>query len=411
MSRTGPERRGGDRGASAHFADGTDRPGAGGGAPGSRRREDPGSSDTPVPLPRDEAAGGSRRRRSRQNRRRRSDGSPLPRGASGLAVLLLVLASAVGAVLLVVRWWPAAAALPWSALTTLVVSAAALVLGAALLARLRPVRPPHRIPAGSALVWGVLAVGGIAPVAAASATPATPFTAVPGTPWSGGFLDALAAVALIACGAVLIAVAAPRALSGPLDGFVAGSLAGIGAQAAGYAAGGAAAAASPAWGQGAFGDAMALIGTILLTGLGGSWATGAVAGTAVGLLAAASWRPNARRAWAALLLLVLAVGAQWMAAAAAGGPSWGALLAALTVFALAMVVSAAVRIPYRSRIRHALASQGAALDLERRDAMELADRSGRREALLRVPGPERKRVAARQEKLLAAAEEAADQRT
>ncbi|WP_017587121.1 PrsW family intramembrane metalloprotease [Nocardiopsis ganjiahuensis] len=285
------------------------------------------------------------------------------------------------------------------------------VIGFWILRRIRPVRPPNLAFSLLALVWGMTGAVGLALYAntqlgsAWSRAGGLEF----GSLWGAALTAPINEELLKVTGVVLIAVIAPRAVRGPVDGFVAGSLVGLGFQLVEdltYAL-------NMISMQGATAGMVSVVQSffarVVLTGLGSHWAMSAVAGTAIGLLAATAWRPGTRRAVGALLLLLLAMGLHWLFDAPLLQSLLGILVKVLAVFVSALAVYLAVRHAYRGRVRRALAEEGEELGIRRSSAVALASRHGRRGELSRVAHPERPAVRARQEQMVAAAEERASE--
>ncbi|PSK98449.1 RsiW-degrading membrane proteinase PrsW (M82 family) [Murinocardiopsis flavida] len=332
----------------------------------------------------------------------------LPALTARLAYIVLC---AAGLVILLRQYGPAARVFPVEAVTAFVLLAAALAIGAWALCRIRPVRPPSAGSAAAAVAWGVTAPVGLAMVANQALIGM--WSKGAGLAFAADWAPALSAPlneeVLKLAGVVLIAVAAPWAVRGPVDGFILGALVGLGFQMVENAT----YALNLVMQQGATdGLQSTLLSVVLrvgLTGLGTHWAMSAVAGTAVGILAAERWRPGRRRAAGAAVLVLVAVALHWFFdAPLLGGSVAGTLVKVAAGFCTAMVVYFAVRHGYRRRVRRALADAGEALDLHRSDALALARRSGRRKALLRVPLPDRPAAESRQRELLATAERRAD---
>ncbi|MFC7741447.1 PrsW family glutamic-type intramembrane protease [Nocardiopsis composta] len=225
-----------------------------------------------------------------------------------------------------------------------------------------------------------------------------------GTAWGPSLTAPLNEELLKLAGVVILAVAAPSALRGPVDGFILGALVGLGFQVVENAL----YALNTVVLQGATAGGVSVLVSlalrIVVTGAGSHWAMTAIAGTAVGLLAAARWRPGPRRAWAAGLLVLFAMALHGFFNAPVLSSLPGAVAKTAVVFTSALLVYLVVRAGYRRRVRNALEAEGAAVDLHRSDARELATRHGRRAALHRIPAPDRPTAARRQLRLLKAAE-------
>ena len=273
------------------------------------------------------------------------------------------------------------------------------VLGFWILRRIRPVRAPSLTFSFLALVWGMTGAIGLALVAnhqlmsAWSRAGGLEF----GSAWGAALTAPVNEGLLKVTGVVLIAVIAPRVVRGPIDGFIMGALVGLGFQLVEdltYAL-------NMITMQGATAGMASVVQTLFvrvgLTGLGSHWAMSAVAGTAIGLLAAASWRPGTRRGVGALLLLLLAMGVHWFFDSPLMENLLGVLVKTLAVFLSAVVVYFVARHGYRGRVRQSLAEQGEELGIRRSSAVALASRQGRRNELGRVAHPERPAVRARLE--------------
>ena len=278
-----------------------------------------------------------------------------------------------------------------------------------LLRRIRPVRDPVLVHSLAALVWGMTGAVGLALIANDHLS--SIWNKVGGLAFGAAWGAALTAPIneelLKVGGVVLIAVMAPRVVRGPVDGFVLGALVGLGFQLVEdfvYSM-------NMILMQGGLDGFIAVVQTFVLrvglTGLGSHWAMSAVAGTAVGLLAAASWRPERRRGMVAAALFLLAVAGHWLFDAPILGTVGGIVLKSLLVFLVAVIVYFVVRHSYRSRVRRALAEEGEGLGIRRSVAMSWAARGGRRKELSRVAHPERPSVRARQQEMVASAEERA----
>lgn len=285
------------------------------------------------------------------------------------------------------------------------------VLGFWVLRRIRPVRAPVLTSSFLALVWGMTGAIGLALVAnqqlmsAWSRAAGLEF----GSAWGAALTAPVNEELVKVAGVVLIAVIAPRAVRGPMDGFIMGSLVGLGFQLVEdftYTL-------NMITMQGATEGMASVVQTLFLrvglTGLGSHWAMTALAGTAIGLLAASAWRPGARRGTGALLLLLLAMGVHWFFDSPLMENLLGILVKTLTVFLAAVAVYVAARHAYRGRVRQSLAEQGEELGIRRSSAVALASRRGRRNELSRVAHPERPAVRARQEQMVAAAEDRASE--
>lgn len=323
------------------------------------------------------------------------------------AMVVLVAACVIG---LALSWMYASGivrAYAWPALLAFVLGVITYLVGFLVLRRIRPVCPPRLTVAVLATIWGILAATGVA--AYANTGMGGLWGQLLGYEAAGDWTAALTAPLneeiLKLAGVVVLAVAFPRALRGPVDGFVLGALVGLGFEVTEnflYALNSISL-------SGALAPATSVADTsvvrVVLTGLGSHWAMTAIAGTAVGVLAAVDWRPGPRRALGALGLVLLAMlGHFFFDSPLLGEGLVGILAKVAFVFLSAMAVYFLVRHTYRSRVRKSLAQQGSALGMRRSDAKKLASRHGRSKALARVARPERPEVRRRQEQMVEEAE-------
>lgn len=305
-----------------------------------------------------------------------------------------------------------AVALPAVWGTAFLIGVAVLAFGYWLLRRIRPVRAPRTAVSLTAVAWGLFAAIGLALVANVAldgilATTLGPQTAdVWGAAVSGPVDEELLKLA----GIVLIAVAFPHALRGPMDGFVVGALVGLGFQVMENLF----MAVQEVTGHGGLGGVDVVVQSaatrVLVTGLGTHWALSAVTGTAVGLIAAAGWRPRARTASAALLLVVLALGMHASINIPVLQDTAGAAFKALVNFAIVMTLYFALRRVYLRRFRDALGDAAEDSGMGRDSALALATRRRRRRALRAAPAADRAGLGEEQNRLVGEAESRAFER-
>jgi RsiW-degrading membrane proteinase PrsW (M82 family) len=288
-----------------------------------------------------------------------------------------------------------------------------LAFGFWVLRRIRPVRDPALDASVVAVLWGLTAApaGGIVANAGLGSIWAKslglPFSEV----WGAAMTAPLNEGVLKLAGIVLVAVAFPAAVRGPVDGFVIGSLVGLGFEVTENFVYSMNAIVQSGGTGGLVPVVQTTVVRLVLTGLGSHWAMSAVAGTAVGLLAAVAWRPGRRRAVAAALLVLLAIALHWLLNSPLFAGFGGVVFKVAAVFLTTMAVYFTVRHAYRRRVRATLASEGAALGMRRSAAVALASRRGRVGELRHVAEPERPAVERRQEQMLAIAEDRAVRRT
>ncbi|MCK9874056.1 PrsW family intramembrane metalloprotease, partial [Nocardiopsis dassonvillei] len=177
-----------------------------------------------------------------------------------------------------------------------------LAFGFWVLRRIRPVRDPALDASVAAVAWGLTAApaGGVVANAGLgsiwSKSLGLPFSEV----WGAAMTAPLNEEVLKLAGIVLVAVAFPAAVRGPVDGFVIGSLVGLGFEVTENFVYSMNAIVQAGGTGGLVPVVQTTVVRLVLTGLGSHWAMSAVAGTAVGLLAAVAWRAGRCRAVAAV---------------------------------------------------------------------------------------------------------------
>ncbi|WP_017597249.1 PrsW family glutamic-type intramembrane protease, partial [Nocardiopsis lucentensis] len=119
---------------------------------------------------------------------------------------------------------------PWAAVLALAFATATLAFGFWILRGIRPVRAPAPVPSAVAAVWGMTAATGAGIIANGGL--GAVWSKLLGLGVTGAWDAALTAPVneelLKLAGIVLVAVVFPRALRGPVDGFVLGALVGLG---------------------------------------------------------------------------------------------------------------------------------------------------------------------------------------
>lgn len=333
-------------------------------------------------------------------------GRPATARVAVLAVGALCLFS-VG--VMVFDFWGMVRVFPGVAALAVVLCAITLLFGYWALRRIRPVRAPDTKTSLVAVAWGFTGAAGLALLAnnAFSGIWAKSISVEFAEKWDAALSAPLNEEALKIVGIVLIALAFPRAVRGPMDGFVIGSLVGLGFQVVEnffYAL-------LSVIQSGAVNvmvsAGLSSVMRVLVTGLATHWALSALTGTAVGLIAASAWRPGARRSVMALLLVLTAMVLHWLFDAPLWTGNAGVLGRVLFNFALVMVVYFVVRRFYRRRVLAALEKEGEALGMGRSEARSLARRRGRRKALRAIPEADRAQTAERQRYLVDVAEDRA----
>ncbi len=179
-------------------------------------------------------------------------------------------------------------AFPGPALLAVALEIPLVLVGVVLVRLLRPVRPPSLIWSGAALAWGATAAAGCALLANQglaglwAKSEGVKFA----SDWSASLSAPLNEELLKLCGVIMIVLAAPYVIRGPLDGMVFGALVGLGFQAI----------ENVTYGlnnivlSGATDPARAVVDSALvrvgLTALGSHWTMTAVAGAGVGYIVA-----------------------------------------------------------------------------------------------------------------------------
>lgn len=309
---------------------------------------------------------------------------------------------AFGAIVLAWQFFRYLSVLPGDAAVAIAVELPLVVIGCWVVRQLRPVHPPPLIWSAAAIIWGAAAATGCALLAnegltglwAKSAGPAFAST------WSAPLSAPLNEELLKVCGVVLVVLAAPHVVRGPLDGMVIGALTGLGFQAAENVAYGLNAVAL----GGAVDPASAILGSagfrIGVTGLGSHWAMTGVAGAGVGYLVrrGRAGLPPAIACLLAAMAMHLVFDAPYVPLLAKVGLN----LAAIVSFYLAL------RHGYAVRARGFLSEQVSAGALPSAQAADLVSRRGRRRAVRETPsGPDRELMRVRQQQALAELDAAA----
>ncbi|MFY7069224.1 PrsW family intramembrane metalloprotease [Nocardiopsis changdeensis] len=337
-----------------------------------RRRNGPGPQRVPAPRAPEQTVAGYR----------------LPAFVSMVVIGVLCL---LGLVTLAVRLGGTVRVFFAEAALGLVFAAATLLFGFWLFRRIRPVRAPDPAASLVAVAWGLTAATGGALLANSaltgvwSKTLGLEFSAVWGAAMTAPFNEELFKLA----GIVLVAVAFPRAVRGPVDGFVIGALVGLGFEVTENLIYGLNTVVQAGGVNGGLAVAQTAVLRVLLTGLGSHWAMSAVAGAGVGLLAAAGWLPGGRRVLGASVLVLTAMAMHWLFDSPLLDGFAGIVFKVLLNFGIAMAVYFAARHAHRRRVRRALALEAEEAGLRRSAAVALARRRARRRALHEVPEAER----------------------
>jgi protease PrsW len=175
---------------------------------------------------------------------------------------------------------------PQSSALAVVLELPLVLIGSALLRRLRPTRAPALLWSAAALVWGATAAAGCALLANQglaglwAKSEGIKFA----SNWSASLTAPLNEELLKLCGVVMVALAAPLAVNGPLDGLVYGALTGLGFQAVEnvtYGLNAILMSGGTSPDRAVLNSALLRVGT---AGLGSHWTMTAVAGAGAGYL-------------------------------------------------------------------------------------------------------------------------------
>jgi protease PrsW len=317
---------------------------------------------------------------------------PMPRAAPARRRMWIVLAvvALVGLAVLVRNLGALARVFPGEAALSFVLMLITAAVGWTILSLARPISSPPRSVSLVSVGWGVTAATGFAILANGGLQGV--WAKLGGiefaSEWSAALTAPLNEELMKLAGVVLIALAWPALVRGPMDGFVYGSLVGLGFQVAEnwtYAM-------NSIVMLGATDDTVGVVQTYLvrvgLTGVGSHWAMTAVAGAGVGFLLGRA----GPRVVPGVGLVLVAMFMHWQF----DSPLLGGLLGAIVKALLNLAIALTVYVVLRHRVR-AAAWAGA----ERAGpgtAAVLLGRRARRRALATLPaGPERDAGARTQE--------------
>ena len=305
-----------------------------------------------------------------------------------------------GTVILVWEFFRYLQVFPGPVLLAVILEVPLLVIGFWLLRLLRPARSPEFVWSVAAVIWGGTAAAGCALIANQGLLSLWAKTA--GVRFAQNWSDSLSAPlneeVFKLCGVIMIVLAAPKLIKGPLDGLIFGALTGLGFQAVENVTYG----LDNIMQQGATDPDHAVTSSWLLrvgsTAIGSHWTMTAVAGTGIGFLIMYS-RAGRRRPG-----LLLALG--FLIAAMAMHLLFDAPHPAIEIkvaidFLIVGLLYLQLRGSYLTRAQGVLDSYaksglippGAAATL-------LSRRSRRRELRLVPPGPERESVPAWHDRIL-----------
>jgi protease PrsW len=274
-----------------------------------------------------------------------------------------------------------------------------LLVGFVVLRLLRPARAPALTWSAAAVAWGATAAAGCALLANRGLISlwakgaGTRFAA----DWSASLSAPLNEEILKLCGVIMIVLAAPLVIQGPLDGMIFGALVGLGFQAT----------ENVTYGlngivlSGATAPVRAVVDSfgvrVGLTALGSHWTMTAVAGAGVGYLVARSRGAEHGGVLPAVACLLGAMAMHLIFDA----PQIAEVLKVGLNFAVVVVLYLLLSNAYLSRARRALAERVAAGFISPPEAASLLSRRRRRHELDRAPPAQRSLLAAQQRNDLA----------
>ncbi len=308
-----------------------------------------------------------------------------------------------GAAVLFREFYRAVAVFPGAALLALALELPLLVAGWCLLRLARPVRSPRRLWSAAAVIWGATAATGCALLANQGLSALWAKGAGIGfaSNWSAALSAPLNEEILKLCGVVMIVLAAPAVIRGPLDGMIYGALTGLGFQVTENIFYGLNSIIESGGANSAHAVASSAALRVGVTALGSHWAMTAVGGAGIGYLAARGLRRGALPAMAGLTA-AMAMHLLFDA------PQPAILVKVAVNFAAAASLYLILRRGYLARARIALSARTSSDgSTDGQGAAVLSRHDRRRELHRAAPGTERDAVAARQQAVLAEVEEEA----
>jgi RsiW-degrading membrane proteinase PrsW (M82 family) len=331
-------------------------------------------------------------------------GAPLltQRQSLTLVRVTAMLACAFGAAVLSWQFARFVVVFTGPALLALVLEIPLVVVGFLLARLLRPMRAPDLIWSAAATIWGGTAAAGCALLANKGLIGLWAKGAGPqfAASWSASLSAPLNEEILKVCGVIMIVLAAPRIILGPLDGMIIGALVGLGFQATEnvtYGLNSIVLAGGTDPGRTVTASALVRIG---LTALGSHWTMTAVAGAGVGYIVAlvrGSARGSLLRALGCLLL-AMAMHVLFDA------PRLAIVVKVGANFAIVAVLYLLLSNAYLTGAQRALADLAAAGRISPDESASLLSRLRRRRGLAAATSSERGLIAARQQALLAEVE-------
>jgi protease PrsW len=323
-----------------------------------------------------------------------------------LVQITAVVACAFGAAILSWQFFRFLVVFPGPALLALVLEVPLLVVGFVVIRLARPARAPSVSWSGAAVAWGATAAAGCALLANKGLISLWAKDAGPqfAANWSASLSAPLNEETLKLCGVIMIVLAAPRVIRGPLDGMIIGALVGLGFQAT----------ENVTYGlnnivlSGATDPAAAVTNSWLvrvgLTALGSHWTMTAVAGAGVGYIVARLRGADHGGFLPAVACLLTAVAMHLVFDA----PDLATVIKVGVNFAIVIGLYVLLSNAYLGRAHQALAASAAAGNISGEEsAMVLSRRRRRRELAMAATAADRRRLAVRQAELLANMERAA----
>jgi protease PrsW len=316
-----------------------------------------------------------------------------------LVEVTAVVACAFGTAVLSWQFFRFLVVFPGASLLAAVLELPLLLVGFVVARRLRPVRPPPLPWSAAAIVWGATAAAGCALLANRGLIGlwakgvGTRFAA----DWSASLSAPLNEELLKLCGVVLIVLAAPAVIQGPLDGLIIGALVGLGFQATEnvtYGLNSIVLSGATDAGQAVFQSFAVRVG---LTALGSHWTMTAVAGAGVGYLAARGRGAEHGTVLAAVACLLTAMAMHLVFDA----PEIAEVLKVGLNFAIVLTAYLLLTNTYLARARWALADRVAVGAISKREAACILSRRRRRHELHQATAAERQLLAAQQGRHLA----------
>jgi protease PrsW len=288
-----------------------------------------------------------------------------------------------GAVVLTWQFYRFLVVFPGAAVAAAGLEMPLLLVGFAAFRLLRPVRAPTLLWSAAALIWGATAAAGCALLANRGLTGL--WAKGVGVGFSANWSDALSAPLneelLKVCGVLMIVLAAPLAINGPLDGLIYGALTGLGFQAT----------ENVIYGlnnivmSGATNPAQAVLNSVLIrvgtTGLGSHWTMTAVAGAGIGYLVVRSRRGGELAP--AIGCLLLAMGMHLLFDA----PEVSVVIKVSVDFAIVAALYALLRNAFMERARKLVAAWAAIGVIGQAEASTALSRRRRRSDLRRTSSP------------------------